>query len=238
MNTVFAAVNVDTVFTGEVNSIERKGNKLTARCKLGNGLFDAQLPVMLKGTMCSHLRGSPGDGTHLISQGCTGPDTIMLRSRWKFSAKVAAPISADFPFALTLSNLAGVGDKAAAALAANAVFVDWFANGIVTWGDGNAAKSRPIVSSTLPVAGSLVLSLKRYFPSLPPLNSIVTIYPGCDGMFNTCQAYNAATNPTGKFANSTDGTAKTSNFGGDPFTPIGNPTTTGQPDLNMGGTKK
>lgn len=228
---VFAAVNVETLFTGEVSSIDRKGRKLTARCKLGNGLFDTQLPVFLKGVMCSHLRGSPGDGSHLISQGCTGPDAIMLKASWKFTAKIAAPISADFPFILNLSTLTGVGVKAAAAIAANAVFLNWFAYGTVEWGVGNEKKVRPILGSTVPVAGALALNLKRYFPSLPPLNDVVTIYPGCDGMFSTCKAYDAAANPTGKFGNDL-------NFGGDPFTPIGNPSTTGLPNLNMGGTKK
>lgn len=89
----FSIVNAVQIFSGDVSSVDRKGRKLTAKCRLGRNIFDTQLPVFVKGISCSHLRGSPGDGSHLISQGCTGPDNIMLRNRWKFTAKVGVMVT-------------------------------------------------------------------------------------------------------------------------------------------------
>ena len=55
--------------------------------------------------------------------------------------------------------------------------------------------------------------------------------PGCDGIYTTCQAYDSANNPTGKFNNYL-------NFGGEPFTPGVNPSAVGQFNLGLNGAKK
>ncbi len=222
---------VSTIFTGECSTIARKGNSLTASCKLGSSLFETMLPILVRGTMCSHLRGSPGDGTHLISQGCTGPDAIMLKSNWKCTGLVANPRSAAFPYALVLSSLTGVGAGAIASLAASAVFQDWFAGGWMEWGAGSSIQRRSIIGSTVPVAGAITLTLHRYLASVPAVGQTITLYPGCDGQYVTCKAYNSGTNPKGKFNNKP-------NFGGDPYTPIANPSTDGLADLNQQGGKK
>lgn len=77
----------------------------------------------------------------------------------------------------------------------------------------------------------MTLTLHRYFKSLPILGDGLVIYPGCDGLYTTCQAYDAVINPTGKFNNKV-------NFGGEPFTPIANPSANGLPILNTQGSKK
>lgn len=230
--------NPETVFNGDAGAPSRQGNMIKMKCQMGPALLNSKLPIYVRGTMCSHLRGSNADGTHLISVGCTGPDNIMLKANWKCTAKVAAPVSALFPLTLNLSNFAGSGANAVASLAAGAIFANWFANGFVEWGAGANIQRRAIIGSTAPIAGVLTLTLHRYFRGVPNVGDTIVLYPGCDGLFTTCQAYNAGTNPTGKFNNSTNGTPGQSNFGGDPFTPISNPSMTGLTDLGANGTKK
>jgi hypothetical protein len=222
--------NAQQVFFGEVTSPSKNGGRISAKCKIGNGLTRAALPRMICGTMCNHLAGT-NDGTNLISFGCTGPDSIMPKANWKFTALVAAPLSAAFPPTVHVSSLTGVGTNGAAALAAGRVFANWFANGWIEWGAGSSIQRRAIVGSTVPVGGALALTLHRYFNGVPNIGDTVTFYPGCDGLFATCKAYDAANNPTGKFAND-------KNFGGEPFLPITNPSTTGLNQLGTQGGKK
>ncbi len=219
--------NVQTVFSGDAQQFSRKGNKLTIKCSFGPALFETQLPRLVRGTICNHLGGSNNDGSFLISAGCT-----LLKANWKFTGLVIGGISSAFPFTLNLGTLTGVGANAAAALAAAAVFNNWFANGWVEWGAGAAIQRRAIIGSTQPTLGNTIaLTLHRYFNGLPNPNDLVTFYPGCDGLYTTCQAFNAGSNPTGKFNNYV-------NFGGEPFTPIANPSAAGQPNLNTQGGKK
>jgi hypothetical protein len=219
-----ALSNVQVVFSGDVSGLNRKGNKLTLKCRPPM-LFETQLPRMIRGTMCNFLTGSNNDGSFLISAGCT-----LLKANWKATALVIAPVGNAFPFTLHLNTLTGVGADITASIGAARVFANFFANGWIEWGAGDIQR-RLIVGSTAPVAGALDLTLHRYFNSLPPVGALVTIYPGCDGLYTTCKAYDASTNPTGKFNNYV-------NFGGEPFTPIANPSTSGQPNLNTRGAKK
>lgn len=221
-----ALSNVQIVFTGDCAAPSRQGNKIIAKCKFGPALFETQLPRMVRGTMCNFLGGSNNDGSFLISAGCT-----LLKANWKFTALVEAPVSNAFPFALFVSDtLTGVGANAIAALSGGAIFANWFANGWVEWGAGANIQRRLIIGSTA-LGGGLTLTLHRYFSALPAIGDTVTLYPGCDGLFTTCKAYDAVTNPTGKFNNYV-------NFGGEPFTPIANPSTSGQPNLGTQGGKK
>lgn len=222
--------NAQQVFFGEVAAPSKNGGKITAKCKVGNGLLRASLPRMVCGTMCNHLAGT-NDGTHLISVGCTGPDSVMPKSNWKFTALVTSPLSAGFPPTVNVNTLTGVGTNAAAALAASRIFSNWFSNGWIEWGTGNAIQRRAIVGSTVPAGGALALTLHRYFNGVPNIGDTVTFYPGCDGLLTTCKAYDASTNPTGKFGNDL-------NFGGEPFLPVTNPSTSGLNQLGTQGGKK
>jgi hypothetical protein len=223
--------NVEVIFTGNADAPRREGNKIIAKCKMGSALLDTQFPFFLKGKGCRHVAGSAGDGTHLISVGCTGPDVQMLKARWKFTATVAAPVSSAFPNVLHLATLVGAGAGAAASLAAAAVFLNWFSGGWIEWGAGAALQIRDITGSTVPAAGAITLNLNRYFGSLPNVGDPVSFFPSCDGRAVTCKAYDANTNPEGKFNNYL-------NFGGDPLTPAGNPSKKGQINLGLNGAKK
>jgi len=223
--------NPQTMFTGDCAAPSRSGNLIKMKCKMGPALLNSTLPIILRGVQCSHLRGSNASGLNLISAGCTGPDNIMLRANWKCTALVAAPLSGAFPFTLNVATFTAVGANAAAALAANAIFANWFANGVIEWGAGAAIQRRMIVGSTVLAGGAMALTLHRFFKGVPNIGDTVTFYPGCDGLYTTCKAYDAALNPTGKFNNYP-------NFGGQPFTPLTNPSTAGLSQLGVQGTKK
>lgn len=222
---------VQQVFTGDASAPSRDGNKIMMKCKMGPALLSSQLPTILRGVQCSHLRGSNASGLNLISAGCTGPDTVMLKSNWQATALVAGPISAGFPYALNLSSLTGTGAGITAALAGNQVFLNWYANGFIEWGAGASIQRRMIVGSTIPAGGVLSLTLHRFFSAIPNIGDSVTLYPGCDGLYTTCKAFASGTNPTGKFNNY-------NNFGGQPFTPVTNPSMAGLSQLGTQGSKK
>lgn len=225
--------NAQTMFTGDCSAPSRDGNVMKMKCHMGPSIFNSRLPCFLRGVQCSHLRGTNASGLNLISVGCNGPDNIMLLANWKFTALVAAPLSGAWPFTLNLNTLTAVGANAiTAAGTAGAIFLNWFAPGRIEWGAGANIQRRGIVGSTVPGGGALSLTLHRWFSGAGPnIGDTVTLYPGCDGIYTTCQAFNAANNPTGKFNNYP-------NFGGQPFTPIANPSTSGLTQLGTQGTKK
>jgi hypothetical protein len=211
--------NVQTVFTGDCSSVGREGRRISAKCGAGGGLLDSPLPFFLRSRLCNHLRGS-NDGSFLISAGCT-----LLKADWTFTAEIAGPVSAAYPYTLQLSALARVSG------AAPTYFEDWFAGGWIEWGAGASVQRRQIVGSTAVAGNALAVTLHRYWTGIPLIGDPVTLHPGCDGTFETCKAYDATDNPLGKFDNKP-------NFGADPFAPIGNPSLTGQPNLGVQGGKK
>ncbi len=219
-------VNPVPVFSGDCTTISREGSILHAKCNFGPSLFDTDLPRFVRGPMCNHIGGSNSDGSFLISAGCT-----LLKSDWKFTARAASPISSAFPFTLTLDTLAGVGASAISALAAPRIFLNWFTNGWIEFGTGASMQRRLIIGSTVPSGGGLALTLHRYLSVALSIGDAFTLFPGCDGLYATCKAYNATTNPKGKFNNKI-------NFGGEPFTPVANPSSSGLPNLNTQGGKK
>jgi hypothetical protein len=214
--------NATGLFCGDCTEVSRNGSKITANANFGKGLFETNLPRFVRGVMCNHIGGSNSDGSFLISAGCA-----LLKADWKFTGLVGAPISSGFPFTLYLTALTAVGASGAAAT----LLANWFANGWVEWGAGAAVQRRLIVGSTVPASGAMVLTLHRYFSTPPNAGDSITIYPGCDGLFATCQAYDVSNNPTGRFNNKL-------NFGGEPFSPSANPSIVGQPNLNVQGGKK
>jgi hypothetical protein len=218
--------NANVVFFGDATTPVRKGNKITLTCEFGPSLLNTFLPRLLKATTCSHVGGSNNDGSFLISAGCT-----LLKADWKFTAQVANPVSSAFPFTLNYSSFAGAGASATAALAANAVFLNFLAGGWVEWKSGANIQRRQIVGSTVPTVGAGSLTLHRWFSATPLNTDALVIYPGCDGLWTTCQAYNSGTNPTGKFNNKV-------NFGGEPFRPAINPSMNGLVSSGVNTAKK
>jgi hypothetical protein len=218
--------NATTEFTGSVGYPGRDGNRIKVKCKFGPAVLDNLLPFFITGPVCNYLKGNNADGTYLISPGCT-----LLAEDWKFTGLMTAPVTAGFPFTINLATLTGDGSRAAAALASGAVFANWFANGWCEWGTGAAIQRRGIIGSSAIAAGVLSLMMHRFFRGLPNIGDTITFYPGCDGLYRTCKAYDAANNPSGKFGNN-------GNFGAEPLMPIGNPTFVGQPSIGVSGSKK
>ena len=198
--------DVVQVFGGEVTEPSRDGNKLNACIVAGPGVLDVQVPRLLHGIMCNHLAGANVTGNHLISYGCG-----LLKADWKFNAAVDGAVSASWPYQINLKNLSReIGP-------APSYYLDWFAGGYIEWGSGEDLQRRYILLSTLPAGDLVTLTLQKPFEGDgPQADDAVALYPGCDGTAEMCQAYNSPSNTRGKFDNYL-------NFGGEPFTPIGNP---------------
>lgn len=210
---------VVALFAGEITAPARDGDKLNAKLIAGFGDLDVQVPRLIHGLMCNHLTGANPDGSFLISFGCS-----LLRADWKFNAAVDTMDSA-WPYQIALTGLAR------ATGAAPTFYTDWFALGYLEWGAGEALQRRYILKSTLPVAGAVTLTLQKPFEGAGPAAAdAVALYPGCDGTRAMCRPFDAGTNTTGKFDNYV-------NFGGEPFTPVGNPSLLKLSPTTAGGKK-
>jgi hypothetical protein len=64
----------------------------------------------------------------------------------------------------------------------------------------------------------------------PEVGQEVTLFPGCDGRWESCGAHDYGGNPDGKFNNRL-------NFGGHPYMPVGNPSLV-KVSASVGGGKK
>jgi hypothetical protein len=136
-----------------------------------------------------------------------------------------------FPYVQPLVGLAADGASAASALAAGALFENWFAGGWIEWVPGGGfLQRRALLASTSPAAGALQLTLDRWWTGSPAPGDALVLYPGCDGQRATCLAFDPATNPAGKFNNY-------ANFRGAPFTPAGNPSLVRRSGGNAGAKK-
>jgi hypothetical protein len=191
--------NVEVIFTGEVVPGTLKGSRITAKCLPGGSAFDRKLPPFIVGRTCNYAVYSPA------------PACGQLKALWRFNATISDPGVAGFPFEFVLSGLArDVG-------IAPTYFENWFAGGWIEFGSGATWQRRAILLSTLPVAGVMTITLNRDPEPYPEVGDDVALFPGCDGTKESCRAYDANSNPLGKFDNY-------DNFGGHPFVPVGNPT--------------
>lgn len=205
-----AASNVTTLYVGEVTKPALRGKIVTASTISGGSMFDRKLPRFFLQPGCNHA---------LFSTGCGLVDTD-----WKFSAVVAATITAGYPYMVSLSTLARVTG------ATPTFFDDWFAGGWVEYGSGASTQRRAIMHSVQLTATTLEIYLRRDFDTVPASGATVYLYPGCDGRMETCKAYAATTNAEGKFNNFV-------NFGGHPFVPSQNPSLL-KVSKNLAGGKK
>ena len=194
-----AALNTTVLFTGEVVGVKVKGSRLQAKCTALGSVFDRKFPRFFIQPYCNHT---------LFDPGCT-----LLPADWKFTATIYDPGSAGYPFTLILRDLARVVGSLPAS-----IFANWFAGGWIETGAGLTWQRRPILTSTL-YTGSppeMTIRLDRDLDPFPIAGQAAALYPGCDLTPETCKAYDAGTNPRGKFDNY-------ANFGGHPFVPAANP---------------
>lgn len=190
------AFNPVVLFTGTIKKAGVRGRKIRAIGGFGKKFIDQQYPRSLIGPSCRYC---------LFSAGCT-----LAAADWEFTAKVVGPVSAAWPFALDLEDLARtIGGVPT-------FFTDWFAGGIIQIGTGADTQQRVITASTNPVSDALTINVRNWFTTSPAIGAAVKLWPGCDLQNTTCKAYHATDNPTGKFNNYV-------NFGGEDKVPVGNP---------------
>lgn len=177
------ARNGRVVFAGEVESLKANGPTATLACKPWPGLSEVRIGRFRMQPTCNHI---------LYSEGC-GIVTAALR----YDAILASPGGSGWPFTFGLTGLARHSGSPLT------VTENWFAGGWIEVGDDKVQ----IRASTEPHSGVLNVTLARDPNPFPNAGSDVTLYPGCDGRWDTCQT---------KFDNGL-------NFGGHPHIPVSNP---------------
>jgi len=183
--------NPRQVFGGQITGVEFDGPFLQASAAGASSLFDRLVPALLFETTCNW---------DVYGRGC-GLD----RDLWTFTATVASASGAQ----ITIQNISAPG-----ATPPGFGFADWFALGIVARADRQSAS---FVSRSTALSGGLIsLELDRPLSPQVTLGDTILIAPGCDGRSATCRAWNATTNPEGKFDNFL-------RFGGFPEIPATNP---------------
>lgn len=190
------AVNVVTLFRGEVRGVSYKANLARAKVISGGSLFDRLLP---------RRRIQPGCN-HVLFDGACG----LAIYDWTFTGDIDIPGTPGYPYSFGLKNLARLSGPTPD------YFENWFAGGWIEFGTDADLHRLPILKSSEVTGGLVTVWLSGDPYPYPAENDAVTLYPGCDGRMETCRAYNGSTNPEGKFDN-------WANFGGFPFVPAANP---------------
>ena len=186
----------EVVFYGEIVRASIRGRRVSARCQSGGSIFERQVP---------RYRLQPGCNHTLFDVGCG-----LAKSDWKFTATVSGPGTVGYPFEFALSGLARVSGP-------TPTFAEhWFAGGWAEFGTGPEWCRRAILCSSAVAGGAVTITLSKDPAPFPEAGDPVTLYPGCDGRWESCGPYHATDNPAGKFDNRL-------NFGGHPFMPIANP---------------
>lgn len=213
--------NARVLFRGEVLAPKVSGWMITADALPFGSLFDQMLPRGVIGPVCNWRKGpskTPA-GTFLMSPACG-----LLRADWQFLANILNPGTPGWPFTFTLNNLARVTGPTPT------YFAQWFAGGWMEFGSGATYQRHSIVDSSAVSGGQVTVTLTRDPTPFPIVGDLVLLYPMCDGRAVSCKAYNASTNPEGRFNNFP-------NFGGHPLVPVSNPSLV-QQNTTAAGSKK
>lgn len=184
------ATNVLAIWQGTITAITWDGPIATVQAEPLHATLGRHIPRLLIQHGCNH---------RLFDSLCG-----LSRSAWIFTASV---VSASGP-QVTIGSITRPGG-----LPAGFGFEHWFAWGML---ERSSGEQIIIADSAALAGGQITLSLLS--PPEEPLaaGETITLLPNCDGLPSTCQAYDAASNPTGKFDN-------WANFGGFPYLPALNP---------------
>ena len=182
--------NVAAVWFGEVTRLSFDGPFIRASASGPYTSFDRPIPRMVIAQGCNH---SVFDSMCGLSLGS-----------WMFSANHVSATGNQ----VTLGSWSRSGG-----LPTGWGFLNYFALGYLNRG----TDSFRILSSTAVSGGQVTITLDR--STTWSSGEAVSVVPGCDGRRETCKAYNASTNPQGKFNNYNQ-------FGGFPFVPSSNPSFT------------
>lgn len=185
--------NARCYFYGEMGEGKTDGPYISGTAESLSYILDRQVPRRLYQTGCNWVLFEPKCGLN--------------PANWTWTADV---VSWDGQSQLTMGTIASTNG---AALTAN-----FFANGYLILGTGQAAQYRMITQSTAVSGGELVLTLSTPLTGVIAVGTALKALPGCDGLMATCQTkYN-------NFAN----------FGGFPFVPVANPTLMQTASINNG----
>ncbi len=196
---------VTDVFDGVVDSVQAAGRKLQVRCVSRLAAAGRKFPRLLLQPRCNYFVFSAPCG--LDREDFTVAATVVSIT----GNQIVVSLAGDPP-------LAGKPESALA---------NYWALGVVEGAGGSPVLL--VVASSALAAGRITLTL-----NLPPVDlavdDTVAVSPGCDGHRLTCKAYDASTNPRGKFNNFT-------RWGGQVI-PLTNPSIRGVQVQTAAGTKK
>ncbi|HEY1791570.1 MAG TPA: phage BR0599 family protein [Opitutaceae bacterium] len=185
----------EQVWSGQLSTPSPEGAMLSVKVLGANALFDQNAPQQLQIPQCYKK--------------LYGVRCALTLANWQFSAKVGSIAG----LSVVINTIAALGSCAPAVmvggLPAGFGFQDWFTLGYVEWTSGGNTLSSEIIASSALAGGAITLTLQR--PVTFVAGATITVVPGCDRTRSTCDGYDAATNPTGKFNNNRGSTLK---FGG------------------------
>lgn len=187
-----AGSNAALRWSGEVGRVGFSGPQFRATCVGRYALFDRPVPRLLIQAGCNHS----------VYDALCG----RLRSDWTFGAEVNANATSHQVSLRTWSRTGG--------LPTGWGFAGYFALGYIERTLSGVTDRWAILDSAAESGGLVTLTLDRI--ATWTAGQAVSVVPGCDGRPETCRAYHATQNPTGKFDNY-------ARFGGFPFTPQENP---------------
>ena len=145
------------LFSGVVTSVQAEGRKLRARCVTLWGGDQTRVPAFYFSTRCQYRVFEPGT---------CGLD----RAEWEKKATITALTGRDVTVAgPTLSG----------------VIANWFAEGWLEVGSGIGREVRLILKHEAESAGALTLTLNAPL-RFSGVDAEVTLLPGCDGRWGTC----------------------------------------------------
>jgi hypothetical protein len=157
--------NKSVVFAGDVRSIKASGGKAVASCGIPR-VFDGLLPPARFAPVCQWA---------LYSTPCG-----LLTENWMFEGRVTFVGTPGYPFTFVISDVhRSNGDS----FPENFGVRNWFAWGMLRSSTGETIPIRQ--SSGM---SSLTVTLARDPNPMLQINEAVQLYPGCDGLPETCQS--------------------------------------------------
>lgn len=179
------------LFSGQATGMQCDGPFADIQLSGASRIFDRPIPRLLLQRTCNHLVFDSACGLSLAA--------------WTFTATVDSAGAGG----VTLKSF-----SRPSGLPTGWGFANYFALGYLQRLSGE----RLLIAGSAAVDGLLRVLCYLVAEPAAPLQpgEVVSVFPGCDGNPTTCKAYNASTNPTGKFNNYPA-------FGGFPGIPSKNP---------------
>lgn len=161
-----AASNGRVAFAGAISKTVARGNQIEAKAVVIGRALDQFVPRGKFQAPCNY---------GLFSTGC-GLDA----ADWTFSAEVADPGTAGWPYTFALDTFTRDNEEA---LPAGFGAVGWFAWGVLEFG----GQKQPVQASTVISAGEITVTLAGDLDPFPTIGATVKLRPACNGQAGTCE---------------------------------------------------